>query len=222
MKTKLILIILIGFTFLCKAQDNDFSQYINDFYIKELPISISPNAETWNIFNHTYDKNLKINMPKSIPDKYVKEFVCFDGFCNPDGGYFRYDYGVKVNLCDNFYTVLIRKLKYEGDSDWNFDLDEILLITYSKSGMILSRKSLTKDNGSRWESSLTITKDKILVKQIKITAAKVSLDKVMTCEVWTTEYQITSGGIIEVKNISPIKKENTRWNKTLLKYEFVN
>ena len=221
MKTKLAFIFFVVFAFNCKAQDREFSQFLSNFGKKELPIVLSPNAESWNIFNQKYD-NFYGQTFKTIPEKIVKKYICIGEFCNPDGGYYRYDYGVKIDVSNQFFTLLVRKIKDEGDSDWNFDLDEVLLLTYTKSGKILSRMSLTKDNGARWESSLIITKDKIIAQQIKITAAKVSLDKVMTCEVWTTEYQITSGGIIEVKNISPIKKENTRWNKTLLKYEFVN
>ena len=221
MKVKIIIIILIGFTFLCKAQDNDFSLFINNFGSIELPVSSSDHFK-WNmILNQSID-TVQGRMPKSIPEKYVTKFICIGGFCNPDGGYYRYDYCVKIPINNNFYSVLISKLKYEGDSDWDSDLAEMLLITYAKSGKILSRKSLSKDNGDRWQSSLTITKEKILVQQIKNTAAVVSLEKIMPCEVWTTEYQISGTGIIEVKNVSPKENGKIKWDDKLLKYELVN
>ena len=117
---------------------------------------------------------------------------------------------------------MVRKSKYEGDSDWDSDLAEMLLITYAKSGKILSRKSLSKDNGERWQSSISLTKDKIIVQQIKNTASKVSLEKIMPCEVWTTEYQISNTGIIEVKNVSTKENGKIKWDDKILKYELVN
>lgn len=221
MKAKIVFIILIAFTFFCKAQDKDFYQFVNNFGSIELPIS-SSDHDKWNmVLNQSFDK-IQGRMPKSISEKYVTKFICTGGFCNPDGGYYRYDYCVKIPISNNFYSVLISKLKYEGDSDWDFDLAEILLISYTKSGKILSRKSLTKDNSLRWQSNLTITKDKVIVQQIKNTAPKVSLEKIMPCEVWTTEYQISSSGNIEVKNVSPKKNGKIKWDDKLLWYEFVN
>ena len=222
MKTKVLFIILIVFTFFCKAQNKDFSQFINNFGNTDLPISKLDNNKWNKVIYQKFDNDLKRMMPKSIPEKYVAKFICTGGFCNPDGGYYEYDYCIKIPITDDFYTLLIRKCKDEGDSDWNFDLTEILLITYSKSGKILSRKSLSKDNGVRWQSNLTITKEKILVQQIKNTAPKVSLEKIMPCEVWTTEYQISGTGIIEVKNVSPKENAKIKWDDKLLKYELIN
>ncbi len=220
MKTK-ILFILCAFTFICKAQNKDFSQFINNFGTVELPV-FGSEYNKWNmILNQSFDK-VQGRMPKSIPEKYVTTFICTGGFCNPNRGYYRYDYCVKISINTNFYTVLISELKYEGDSEWDFDLAETLLITYTKSGKILSRKSLSKDNGERWQSSISLTKDKIIVQQIKNTASKVSLEKIMPCKVWTTEYQISDTGIIEIKNVSPKENGKIKWDDKILKYELVN
>ena len=95
-------------------------------------------------------------------------FVCANGFCNPYGGYFRYDYGVKLDLSEAYTTVLVSKLQYEGDTEWDFDLGETLLNTHNRKGSILSRISLTKDS-DRWQSSLEITKEGITVKPVSYT-----------------------------------------------------
>ena len=115
MKSKLIIILIIAFVFGCKAQNSDFNQYICNFGNKELPLLLSPNAESWNIFNQGYDK-LQGKTYKSISEGIVEKYICSDEFCNPDNGYYRYDYGVKINVSNDFYTVLVRKIKYEGDS----------------------------------------------------------------------------------------------------------
>jgi len=220
MKTKTLFIILCTFTFFCKAQNKDFSQFINNFGNIELPVSSSEH-DKWNmILNQSFDR-IQGRMPKSIPEKYIKNFICIGSFCNPNSGYYRYDYCVKIPTNNNFYSVLVSKLKYEGDSEWDYDLGEVLLITYTKTGEILSRKSLSKDN-DRWQSSISLEKDKILVQQIKNTAEKIILEKIMPCEIWTTEYQMSSTGIIEIKNVTPKENRKIKWNDKLMKYELVN
>ena len=222
MKTKLVFVFFVAFAFGCKAQDIDFNQYLNNFGNVNLPI-LSSDTETWKmVFNQEYD-NIHGRTYKSVSEKYVKKYICTDGNFNSNMKYYiRYDYGVKIDISNNFYTVLLSKLQYEGNSEWDYDLTEDLLITYTKSGKIISCKSLTKDNGVRWQSSLTITKEKILVQQIKNTAPKVSLEKIMPCEVWTTEYQISTNGTIEEKNNSSHKNGKIKWNDKFLKYELVN
>jgi hypothetical protein len=222
MKTKFLFLFFVAFAFGCKAQDIDFNQYLNNYGNVKLPI-LSSDTETWKmIFNQGYD-NIHGRTYKSISEKYVKKYICTYGNFNSNMKYYvRYDYGVRIDISSDFYTILLSKLQYEGNSEWDFDLAEDLLITYTKSGKILSFKSLTKDNGDRWQSSLTITKEKILVQQIKNTAAVVSLEKIMPCEVWTTEYQISGTGIIEVKNVSPKENGKIKWDDKLLKYELVN
>jgi hypothetical protein len=222
MKTKLVFVFFVAFAFGCKAQDIDFNQYLNNFGNVNLPI-LSSDTETWKmVFNQEYD-NIHGRTYKSVSEKYVKKYICTDGNFNSNMKYYiRYDYGVKIDISNNFYTVLLSKLQYEGNSEWDYDLTEDLLITYTKSGKMLSTKSLTKDNGDRWQSNLTIKKDKVIVQQIKNTALKVSLEKIMPCEVWSTEYQISDTGIIGVKNTILKKIGKIKWNKKLLKYELVN
>ncbi|MBB3188590.1 hypothetical protein [Microbacter margulisiae] len=221
MKTTILFIILCASAFICKAQNKDFRQFINNFGTIELPV-LGSEYNKWNmILNQSFDK-VQGRMPKSIPEKYVKEFICIGGFCNPNSGYYRYDYCVEIPVNNNFYTVLVSKFKYEGDSEWDSDLGEVLLITYTKTGEILSRKSLSKDNGARWQSSISLTKDKIVVQQIMNTASKVFLEKIMPCEIWTTEYQISNKGIIEVKSASPHASGKVKWDDKLLRYELVN
>jgi len=222
MKTKLVFVFFVAFAFGCKAQDVDFNQYLNNFGCVELPI-LSSDTETWKMIFNQGNDNIHGRTYKSISEKYVKKYICPDGNFNSNmKHYVRYDYGVRIDISNDFYTTLLSKLQYEGNSEWDYDLTEDLLVTYTKSGKILSCKSLTKDNGDRWQSTLTITKGKIIAQQIKVTAAEVSLEKTMPCELWTTEYQVSGTGLIEVKNVSPKENRKIKWNDKLLKYELVN
>ncbi len=204
MKTFISILFCCIFIINCNAQDPDFRIYLNNFGQGEIPLLIDDRQSSSTVFCQAYDSFFRIKTTKSIPENIVAKYICTNGFCNPDGGYFRYDYGVKLDLNSNFITVLVSKLQYEGDSEWDFDLGETLLITYNNKGEIISRKSLTKDN-DRWKSSLKITKDSITVLQIKITEPKIDhYYRDLQCEYWTTTYQITDDGIIKTINTSSV------------------
>ncbi len=198
----------------CKAQDPDFKTYLDNFGQSEMPLLVNDRLSSSAVFCQAYDTLFQIKTTKSIPENIVAKYICTNGFCNPNGGYFRYDYGVKVDLSSDFIAVLISKLQYEGDSEWNFDLRETILITYNNKGEILSRQSLSKDN-DRWKSSLKITQEDIAVRQIKITETKIDqYHRDLRCEFWTTTYQITNDGIINSINTSSVSAGIVIWNNS--------
>jgi len=202
----------------CKAQDLDLKTYLNGFGQGEVPLLIN-DRQSSSVFCQADDTLSRIKIAKSIPEDIVAKYICTNGFCNPDGGYFRYDYGVKVNLNSDFISVLVSKLQYEGDSEWNFDLRETLLITYNSKGEILSRQSLTKDS-DRWKSSLKITKEGVAVRQIKITEPKIDqYHRDLRCEYWTTTYQITNDGIIKAIDTSSVSTGIVIWDKSDEEYK---
>jgi len=213
MKTFISILLCCIFLTNCKAQDTDFKTYLSDFGQSKIPLLITDRQSSYAVFCQRTDTLLGM-MPKVIPENIVAKYICTNGFCNPDGGYFRYDYGVKVDLSSYFISVLVSKLQYEGDSEWDFDLGETLLITYNNKGEILSRQSLTKDN-DRWKSSLKITKEGITVRQIKITEPKIDqYHHDLHCEFWTTTYQITKDGIIKTINTSSVFSGIVIWDKS--------
>ncbi len=197
----------------CKAQDPDFKIYLNNFGQSGTPLLVNDKQSSSAVFCQAYDTLFLVKATKPIQENIVAKYICTNGFCNPDGGYFRYDYGVKVGLSSDFILVLVSKLQYEGDSEWDFDLRETILITYNNKGEILSRLSLTKDN-DRWKSSLKITKQGITVRQIKITEPKIDqYHRDLHCEYWTTTYQITTDGIIKPIDTSPVLAGIVIWDK---------
>ncbi|VBB45386.1 exported hypothetical protein [uncultured Paludibacter sp.] len=197
----------------CNAQVSDFKTYLSNFGKSQIPIFINDKQSSSIVFCQFYDTLFQIKTTKPIPENIIEKYICTNGFCNPDGGYFRYDFGVKVDLSSDFISVLVSKLQYEGDSEWNFDLRETLLITYNNNGEILSRLSLTKDN-DRWKSNLMITKQGITVRQIKITEPKIDqFHRDLRCEYWTTTYQITTDGIIKFVNTTPVSTGIVIWDK---------
>lgn len=197
----------------CKAQDPGFSFYLSNFGQSKLPLLINDRQSSTEVFCQTYDSLFQMKTTKSISENLVERFICVKGFCNPHGGYFRYDYGVKLDLSEAYTTVLVSKLQYEGDTEWDFDLRETLLITYNSKGEIFSRISLTKDN-DRWKSSLKIAKEGITVRQIKITEPKIDqYHRDLYCEYWTTTYQITNDGIIKPIDTSPVSTGIVIWDK---------
>jgi len=197
----------------CKAQDPGFKMYLNNFGQSGTPLLVNDKQSSSAVFCQAYDTLSRIKATKPIQENIVAKYICTNGFCNPDGGYFRYDYGVKVDLSSDFILVLVSKLQYEGDSEWDFDLRETILITYNNKGEILSRLSLTKDN-DRWKSSLKITKQGITVRQIKITEPKIDqYHRDLRCEYWTTTYQIATDGIIKPVDTSSVSTGIVIWDK---------
>jgi hypothetical protein len=202
----------------CKAQAPDFKTYLSNFGQSKIPLLINDRQSSSTVFCQAYDTLFQIKTTKPIPENIVAKYICANGFCNPNGGYFRYDYGVRVDLNSNFISVLVSKLKYEGDSEWDFDLGETLLITYNNKGEILSRQSLTKDN-DRWKSSLKITKEGITVRQIKITETKINqYHHDLHCEFWATTYQLTNDGIIKTINTSSVSSGTVIWDNSVEDY----
>ena len=198
----------------CKAQATDFKTYLGNFGQSKIPLLINDRQSSSAVLCQVYDTLFRIKTTKLIPENIVAKYICINGFCNPNGGYFRYDYGVRVDLSSDFISVLVSKLQYEGDSEWNFDLGETLLITYNNKGEILSLQSLTKDN-DRWKSSLKITKEGIIVvRQIKITEPKIDqYHRDLHCEFWTTTYQMTNDGIIKLVDTSLVSTGIVIWDK---------
>ncbi|SKB67251.1 hypothetical protein [Macellibacteroides fermentans] len=197
----------------CKAQDTEFKMYLNNFGQRGTPLLVNDRQSSSAVFCQAYDTLLRVKTIKPIQENIVAKYICTNGFCNPDGGYFRYDYGVKVDLSSDFILVVVSKLQYEGDSEWDFDLGETILITYNNKGGILSRLSLAKDN-DRWKSSLKIAKERVTVRQIKITEPKIDqYHRDLRCEYWTTTYQITTDGIIKPIDKSSVSTGIVIWDK---------
>lgn len=219
MRTLIGILLCCIFMTNCKAQNPGFSIYISNFGQSKIPLLINDRQSSTAVFCQAYDSLFQMKTTKSISEDFVERFICANGFCNPHGGYFRYDYGVKLDLSNAYTTVLVSKLQYEGDTEWDFDLGEALLITYNSKGEILSRVSLAKDN-DRWKSSLKITKEGITVRQIKVTEPKIDqYHHDLRCEFWTTTYQITNDGIIKPVDTSPVSTGIVIWDK--IKEEYV-
>ncbi len=217
MKTFVYALLCCFFLTNCKAQDSDFNSYLGNFGNTNLPLVIRDRQSYHSVFNQRYDSILHETY-KEIPEGLAAKYICTKGFCNPDAGLFSYSYGVKIDYGQDFLIVLVNKFRYEGDTEWNFDLGEILLITYNNKGEILSRLSLTKDN-DRWKSSLKITKQGITVRQIKITEPKIDqYHRDLHCEYWTTTYQITTDGIIKPIETSPVSTGIVIWDKSNEEY----
>ncbi|GAK38239.1 hypothetical protein SDC9_69531 [bioreactor metagenome] len=217
MKTFVCVLLCCLFLTNCKAQNSDFKSYLDNFGITNIPLVIRDCQSYHSVFNQRYD-SIFHETYKEIPENLVTKYIFTNGFCNSDSGYFRYDYGVKIALSSDFISVLVSKLQYEGDSEWNFDLGETLLITYNNKGKILSRLSLTKDN-DRWQSCLKITKQGITVRQIKITEPKIDqYHRDLRCEYWTTTYQIATDGIIKTIDTSPVSIGIVIWDKVNEEY----
>lgn len=203
----------------CKAQAPEFKAYLNNFGQSKIPLLINDRQSSSAVFCQSYDTLFRVNITKSIPENIVAKYICTEEFCNPDGGYFRYDYGVKVDFKSAFTMVLVSKLQYEGDIEWDFDLRETLLITYNNEGAVLSHQSLAKDN-DRWKSSIEITEEEISVRQIKITEPKIDqYHHDLHCEFWTTTYQITNDGIIKTINTSSVSSGIVIWDKNIEDYK---
>ena len=220
MKTFVCILLCCIFMTNCKAQDPEFKTYLSNFGESRTPILIDDSQPISDfIFFQAYDSLLGLKTYKIIPQKFVEKFICADNFCNSNAGYFRYDYGIKVDFNKAYTTVLVRKFQDEGQPEWSFDLYETLLITYNRKGEILSRLSLTKDN-DRWKSSLEITKEGITVKQIKVIEPKIDqYHRDLHCEYWTTTYQITNDGIIKTITTSPIANGLVIWDKNVEDYK---
>ena len=203
----------------CNAQDSEFKTFLNNFGQSKLPLIINGRQSSTEVFCQAYDSLFRMKTTKAISEKLVEKYICLNGFCNANGGYFRYDYGVKIDLSSAYTTVLVSKLQYEGQTEWDFDLGETLLITYNEKGEILSRLSLAKDN-IRWMSNLKITKDGITVRQIKVTEPKIDqYHHDLHCEFWTTTYQITNDGIIKTINTSLVSQGIVTWVKSAEDYK---
>jgi len=219
MKTFVCILLCCIFMTNCKAQDPEFKTYLNNFGQSKIPLLINDRQSSSSVFCQAYDTLFQIKTTKSIPESIVSKYICTKGFCNPHAGYFRYDYGVKLNLSNAYTTVLVSKLQYEGQTEWDFDLGETLLITYNEKGEILSRLSLAKDN-IRWMSNLKITQEDITVRQIKVTEPKIDqYHRDLHCEFWTTTYQITNDGIIKTINTSPVSSGVVIWDKSIEDYK---
>ncbi|MDP4292110.1 MAG: hypothetical protein Q8908_13595 [Bacteroidota bacterium] len=179
----------------CSGQNQDFFIYLSNFRNMALPFTIDRRDTSTRIF--------PTGVFKKIPEVYIKKFICKDpSNCKIDLTNFGYDYGIKFNISPEFLSILFVKQRYEGSPDCDFDLSEIILVTYTKQGKIISIQSIGKNNDC-WLSTIKITSEKISVQQIKV----LEFNKPeMNCEIQTKEYKVNKEGIIENTLMSPPKK----------------
>lgn len=162
---------------------------------------------------------IKSDQFEGIPREEVVLFICSDSLncdINPDS--FRYDYGIRVDFSKKYTTVLVRKLKFEGETVYDFDLSEIMFIAYDQEGNILTTKNLTKDNDG-WISSMKISDASILVKQARIVDFQ---NEEMKCEIIETEYVFTDDGNLEILNLKPPIEGIVSWNEETQNFEIRN
>jgi len=176
---------------------------MSNFRIFELPITIDRKT-----YNSVFYPNNKYH---EIPTHLVNKFICKNSInCPIDSSKYRYDYGIKFKS-NNIQISLVHKQKYEGTSVYDFDLSEVILVSYSAQGEILSKKSVAKDNDG-WISSIRITSDKIWVQQLKV----LEFNKPeLSCEIEIKEYKINQKGIIENTHTEPIKSGFVVWNEEI-------
>lgn len=195
---------IICFAVSCKAQNQEFNDYLASFKNLELPIKIDRKTYS-SIFYQ--DGNYK-----EIPETWLKKFVSKDSLIYPiDPTEFRYDFGVRYNTNHDHIAVLVHKQKYEGTTVYDFDLSEVVLIIYSYNGEVLSQKIIGQDNDG-WISNTNISEDKISVQQIKI----LEFNKTeLACEIEEKEYLVNVDGIIILTETKPIKSGIVYWDKQL-------
>jgi len=208
---KIILCFIISVTFLsCKGQNKEFNNYMSNFREIKLPFLVDRRDS----INITY-----VRASKEIPINYIKKYICLDStICDYNPEYYNYNYRYKIKESANIIAVLLSKGKYEGETCYDFDLGETLLIVYTKDGKIIDEKSIAKDNDC-WLSTILVTSDSIVVQQIKISDPSQINDPEVDCEIETTTYQISDEGYIKTIRTEPIKKGVLVWDKKI--YDFI-
>jgi hypothetical protein len=160
-----------------------------------------------------------VRASKEIPINYIKKYICLDStICDYNPEYYNYNYRYKIKESANIIAVLLSKGKYEGETCYDFDLVETLLIVYTKDGKIIDEKSIAKNNDC-WLSTILVTSDSIVVQQIKISDPSQINDPEVDCEIETTTYQISDEGYIKTIRTEPIKKGVLVWDKKI--YDFI-
>jgi hypothetical protein len=207
---KIILCFIISVTFLsCKGQNKEFDNYISNFREIKLPFLVDRRDS----INRTY-----VRASKEIPINYIKKYICLDStICDYNPEYYNYNYRYKIKESANIIAVLLSKGKYEGETCYDFDLGETLLIVYTKDGKIIDEKSIAKNNDC-WLSTILVTSDSIVVQQIKISDPSQINDPEVDCEIETTTYQISDEGYIKTIRTEPIKKGVLVWDKKIYDY----
>jgi hypothetical protein len=208
---RIIVYLIISVTFLsCKGQNQDFNNYISNFREIKLPFLVDRRDS----INITY-----VRASKEIPINYIKKYICLDStICDYNPEYYNYNYRYKIKESANIIAVLLSKGKYEGETCYDFDLGETLLIVYTKDGKIIDEKSIAKNNDC-WLSTILVTSDSIVVQQIKISDPSQINDPEVDCEIETTTYQISDEGYIKTIRTEPIKKGVLVWDKKI--YDFI-
>ena len=124
----IISILFCLFVFECSAQNANFKSYLSNFCHSEFPI-VMTDVESYNAIFDIHNDSIRGMTYKVIPENFVESFICKDSFCDSNGGYFRYDYGVFLYTNKDFMTVLVSKLQYEGSTEWDYGLSEIIVIS---------------------------------------------------------------------------------------------
>ncbi len=193
----IIFIILVITSLSCDGQNHQFKNYVNEFKLGKLPLILN-NQTSKPLFKYG-------NSYKQISNALVREFIDSD---HKDNNLCRYDYGIRIPWTNNLIALIIQKQNYEGESVYDYDLLETVLIIYDKSGSIRSKQVLGKDNDG-WLSYIKINDKNIKVKQAKL----LEFDKdEMNCEIKILEYVVSSKGKIVLNKTSFIPKGKVIWD----------
>lgn len=188
--------------FSCSGRTQEFSTYISHFEEIVTPLTLDRKS-----YNSLFFSNNK----GEIQENWIQKFICMDTLnCEKNPEFYQYRYGAKYNKGAYFIAVLYKQT-YEGKTIYDFDLSEVILISYSLRGEILSSIPISKDNDA-WISEIELSENCIQVKQIKI----LEFDKPeMNCEIEVVDYQFGSNGEINKLRRSPIKNGIVIWDKQI-------
>ncbi len=185
----------------CCGQNLQFDNYIKEFKSETLPLTINrQNAKSLFSYGEDY---------KQITQPLVKKFIDPN---HADNSSYRYDYGLRIPWTNNLIALIVQKQNFEGgDSVYDFDLLETILILYDQKGNMLLKQTVGKDNDG-WLSSVHFNTHTVKKTQAKL----LEFDKdEIACEVTIEEFNITLEGKLKLVQTIPIKKGKVIWDDEL-------
>jgi hypothetical protein len=201
MQRSLFLFLLMILFLNCKSQNLEFETYLSNFENIEIPIFVSD--------TQTYYVGID-----NISRSSIRKFICQDSLNCDLSWEFEYSYGGKYQL-EDFYVVLVYKYKDKGTTVEDFDLVELILLTYGKQGDMLSQQIVAKRNDV-WMSSVQITKEKVTTQQVKLLELN---QQEVKSEVQTIEYVIYPQGMIKETIRTPVKERIAVWDPQTERYK---
>jgi len=182
----------------------DFSNYVNLFQSKILPISVP-------IDYQELEKEIEKGKNLEINDDFVAKYILLNKKQKWDRTIIQYQHLFCISKRDKFIALIYSKSNLEPPITEGLNLFETFLITYDYNGNYISSKVITQESERRYMISTISNNLEIESKSICVKNKGINWPKILDADIIKEKYKIENNG--KIMKISTTSKKGLKVGK---------